>query len=871
MDLITTHMNADFDALGSIVAARKLYPGSKILLPGSQERAVREFLSLAKDIIRFETEESCDLEGVERLVVVDTRHRSRIGVAGKLIERGVTVHLFDHHPRMKGDIRADKETFLEVGASVTILAAIIKKKKIPLSYLEATLMLLGIYEETGSLTYRSTTKMDVDMVSFLLSCGASLPAVSRYLNRELGEEELSFLMKLINATERVSVKGTSIAVVSVSGEDYSGEIGTLIQKLMEIENISVLFAIVKTPGGRIHLVGRSKLQEVDVNKVLSHFGGGGHPTAASAKIEGGDPDAVRGTLIEVLRSHIRVRVRAADMMKPPPLSVDVNEHVSRAKARLVKEGCRAALVETEKGVVGTVTIDHLANAIRQGFGHSRVKGYMSTKVVAVRVKTPLFEVKKLFLEKDPALITVMKGARLAGVIERTDVLRRVHSDFFSHRAPGEKKIVQNLEGTMAKLLPPKIFRLLKRIGRIANREGLSVFIVGGVVRDLSLGVKNLDLDIVIEGDAIRFAGLLAQRLLGTLVVHRRFGTASIFLQGGPKIDLATARKEVYEVPAALPTVEFSSLKNDLIRRDFTINAMAVSLNDENFGQLIDFFGGLSDLRQGRIRVLHDSSFIDDPTRIFRAVRFEQRFGFTIDSHTQALITHAMRREMFDKTQTQRIRDELILILKEPDPVKALVRMDELHELVFIHPKIRCSARCLELCRAVEETVGWYECSRFRKRPIDAWLMYVMALTDALDLKEMRELTAKFVFTNADTARLLSFARDRAGTLVLLGRAGRVPPSRIFAALEPLAHEVTLAIMAKAPPGKARERIVEFFSRSHGTRLAIKGDELKACGLKPGPDFKRVMEKMLHRKIDRGFKTRNDELKYAKELIGALAR
>ncbi|MDD5422128.1 MAG: DHH family phosphoesterase, partial [Candidatus Omnitrophica bacterium] len=224
MDLITTHMNADFDALGSLVAAKRLYPDARLLLPGSQERSVREFLSLAKEQIVVESEKECSLDDVDRLVLVDTRHKSRIGIAASLLDKGVEVHVFDHHPRMKGDIVADKDISEEVGATVTMLADMLKRRGVRLSPLEATIMLLGIYEETGSLTYRITTKLDVDMVSFLLSQGASLSVVSSYLNRELSEGELSMLTKLISGTKRIVAKGVNVSLIELDSESYAGEL-----------------------------------------------------------------------------------------------------------------------------------------------------------------------------------------------------------------------------------------------------------------------------------------------------------------------------------------------------------------------------------------------------------------------------------------------------------------------------------------------------------------------------------------------------------------------------------------------------------------------------------------------------------------------
>ena len=388
MDLITTHTNADFDALGSLVAAKKLYPNSRLLLPGSQEEAVREFLSLAREQVAVESEKECRLDDVKRLILVDTRHKSRIGIAAGLVDKGVEVHIYDHHPRMKGDVVADQDVFEEVGATVSILADMIKRKHIRLSPLEATIMLIGIYEETGSLTYRTTTKLDVDMVSFLLSQGASLAVVSSYLNRELKEGELSFLTKLINATERMTIKGVSVSFIEVDSQAYVGELGVLIHKLVDIENIPVLFVLVRTPHKRVDIIARSRLISLDVNKVLSHFGGGGHPGAASAKVHDDDISSVKKRLVEVLKKLIKSRICAEDIMSSQIRTIDVNAKVVDAKRALLRDGLGGMPVVDKSRLVGIITLAGLNKAVKQGFGHSRLKGYMSRKVITVRPDTP---------------------------------------------------------------------------------------------------------------------------------------------------------------------------------------------------------------------------------------------------------------------------------------------------------------------------------------------------------------------------------------------------------------------------------------------------------------------------------------------------
>ncbi|MFA6141694.1 MAG: CBS domain-containing protein [Candidatus Omnitrophota bacterium] len=867
MDLITTHINADFDALGSLVAAKKLYPNSRLMLPGSQEKAVREFLSLAKELVVFESERECRLYDVTRLVLVDTRHKSRIGIAAELIDKGVEVHAYDHHPKTKDDIVADKDIYEEVGATVTILADIIKRKGFRVTPLEATIMLLGIYEETGSLTYRVTTKLDVDMVSFLLSKGANLSMVSSYLNRELSEGELALLTKFISITKKIEIKGVSISIAEIDSQSYTGELGTIIHKLTEIENIPVLFVLISSQHDRVDIIGRSSVPTVDANKILAHFGGGGHPGAAAAKVHGRDVAFVRNALINILEKNIKLHIRAKDIMSRNVRTMSPNVKIDDAREILLKERLGGMPVIVRGRVVGVITLEGLNKAIKRGFGHSRIKGYMSGRVVTVTPQTPLYIIQKAVMDEDAGVIPVLKGRRLAGVINRTKVMQNVYDASFSVPSEVRKNITSNISKKMSAILPKDIMGLLKKIGREGNSRGYSVFVVGGLVRDLMLGAKNLDLDIVVEGDAIKLGHVIAKKLDAALVIHRRFGTCSVVTKGRLKIDLATARKEVYERPAALPTVEFSSLKDDLVRRDFTINAMAVSLNKPSFGQLVDFFGGERDLSSARIRVMHDASFIDDPTRIFRAVRFEQRFGFKIDNHTEDLVKHAIKIEMFDKVEPQRIRDEIILILKEDEPFKALSRMAQLDELRFLHPNIKLNEKMVRLYKNIEEACRWYNDSSFKKRAIDIWLIYFMAMLGNLSYNDVSKICDRFVFRKGERLRILSYKKHAARvTKALATGSGSLEPSRTYTILEPLSFEVILLIMAGTASRAAKSRVRDFYRKYNGVKTSVRGEDLKAMGLRPCPDYKVILNRVLCAKIDGKLKTRKEEIIYTKRLI-----
>jgi tRNA nucleotidyltransferase (CCA-adding enzyme) len=882
MDLITTHKNADFDAMSSVVAASKLYPGARLLLPGSQEKAVRNFLALTKDKIRFEDEKTCRFDDVTRLIIVDNRHRSRIGMAAELADKkDVEVHVYDHHPRMASDIKGSKDVFKEVGATVSIILEILDKQgKFDLSPLEATIMLLGIYEETGSLSFRTTTKLDVDMVSKLLDKGANLNAVSLYLNRELSGMELTTLIDLLETTEVSDINGINVAFAEIDAGRFDGEMGTVVHKLQEVENYPVLFAMFKS-GERTKILARSRLELIDVNKILERFGGGGHSSAASARVTGLLPSAIRSEIKEMLKRITKPEISARDIMSFPVTIFNQEDKVYEVWEKLRSLGYKGAPVVNEEGtLVGMVTTGDLEKALKHDMGHSRLKGYMAQRLLTVSSDTPLHVLQRIMMDQDKGRIPVLDDGKLVGLVTRTDVLKRIHSAMFA-KSTSERTRVSNLSSRMIKFLPKRLMALVKLMGAEADARGVNVFLVGGFVRDMVLGSKNYDLDVVVESDAMKFAKLIADKIGGSLVVHHKFGTATVVndwpkwlgpplnVAGKLKIDVATARKEVYDKPAALPTVEFSSLRDDLYRRDFTINAMAVNINKHNFGLFVDFFGGMSDIESKVVRILHDKSFIDDPTRIFRAVRFEQRFGFAMEKHTEYLIKHAIKQEMFRKTENQRIREELILILKEKNPEKAVFRMKDLHELRFIHPNLTVDKALAKRFDEVRIAVRWYESADIHKRRLDTWLMYLICMLDRLTAGEVQETLERFVFTRSETMRVMSFKEKGEAAVKRLSSRKEMALSEIYRLLEPFSHEATLCIMSKSASRLARARTRKFFADLNGARLRIKGEDIGKLGLKPGPRYKDVLEKVLFLKLDGKVKSRKDEVEAARRIISGI--
>jgi tRNA nucleotidyltransferase (CCA-adding enzyme) len=416
-----------------------------------------------------------------------------------------------------------------------------------------------------------------------------------------------------------------------------------------------------------------------------------------------------------------------------------------------------------------------------------------------------------------------------------------------------------------KKLPREVQRLIHLSAGLASRQNLASYLVGGFVRDLLLGLPNLDLDIVVEGNGIKFAEALAGILKARLIRHRQFATATLVRGADCKIDITSARKEFYSRPASLPVVCPGTLIDDLYRRDFSINAMAIRISGKKGAELMDFFQGRADLKEKKIRILHDLSFIDDPTRILRAIRFEQRYGFAIEPNTLSLLQKAAKMKMINKVGPQRLRDELILILKENRPLKPLKRVKQLLGFSFINQNLSLTNRDFNFLSRLEKEIAWFKGSRMSRRRLDGWLIYFMGMIDGLSLGEVKSTCRNFVFRRGEEKRILDYKRLRYKIFSLL-KYRSVKPSRIYHILQPLSYETILSIKAKYKNKNLRRNIDDFLAVYNGVQVFTGGKDLQALGLKPGPDYQKIFHKVLNARIDGEIKTRDGELRFIKRII-----
>ncbi|MEA1963852.1 MAG: CBS domain-containing protein, partial [Candidatus Aerophobetes bacterium] len=641
-------------------------------------------------------------------------------------------------------------------------------------------------------------------------------------------------------------------------DEFIGGFSLPLHKFIDLKNLEVVFALIKSKE-RIYLIARSRTSSVNVGQILSFFGGGGHNFAASALIKEADSKEIEEKLYRVLEKEVKPHLTVGEVISPPEKTISPYASVREAEDILEKYDLETLPVIDKGKVVGVISRERIERLISHNTENTPLKNYISQKVATIPSFFSIKKAQEVMIEQEVKDLVVFNGEdRFAGVLSGPDLLNAFH---FQKKDLREYEEEDNLEKLLKEMAPPKIQDLLRRAGRIAQELGYRAFIVGGFVRDLLLRIENLDIDLVIEGDGISFAKAFAQEMRGEVKYHKDFGTATIILPDGFKLDIATSRREFYPAPAALPVVESAPLREDLLRRDFTVNAMAINLTPSSFGQLIDFFKGREALRQKRVRVLHSESFIQDPTRIFRAVRFEQRYRFVLEEKTQKLIKDALKKGVLDELSRERVRDEFIQILEEDRPDRVIQRMQELGILISIHPKMELTKEIEEDINSVIDIFAWFETLSGER--VKRWLIRLLLLLEDLGRDEVEEFCQEYRFSREEEDSIIKGRLEAEKIIEKLKSSEAAAPSSIYYLLQPLPREVLLFAMAKAKKKIVKKRIFLFLSRLEGVKTKVDGDDLKRIGYKPSPEFKEILEEVKKVKLDGLLTTKKEEIDYIK--------
>jgi tRNA nucleotidyltransferase (CCA-adding enzyme) len=865
MDIILTHEQTDFDGIASLLGAYLLDESRIPVLPRRMNRNVKAFLTLYGVELPFVDPRDLSGDPIDTVCLVDTQ--SLISVKGMSSDTMVSV--VDHHD-LRLDIPEDWDvTIKETGANTTIFVETIQSRDFHLTPIQATLLLLGIYEDTGSLTYTRTTPEDIFAAGYLLEQAASLAIVADYLNHPLSLEQQEIYEALQEDAESTMIHGHSVVIARADARETDAELSTLAHKLRDLLDPDAIFLLFNTRAG-VQLIARSTDDHVDVSRVAAEFEGGGHPRAAAALIREGELEEIQARLKKILPRYVQPAITAGQIMSRDPQILTPGTSVQEAEALMVRYGYEGYPVVEDGSIVGLLT----RRAVDRARAHDlnlTAASLMKAGEVYVHPGDPLEHIQNVMTDTDWGQIPVVhpEGGDIIGIVTRTDLLKILAP---STPTPGHQNLAPRLEA----ILPSARVKLLKEIAAQAQKQKAALYIVGGFVRDLLLDYRSLDFDLVVEGDAIALAKSVQDRFGGRVLSHDRFGTAKWFLgearleeHGVPvprgqtlpnTLDFITARTEFYTHPTALPTVERGSIKLDLHRRDFTINTLALRLDGRHYGKLYDYWGGLSDLKQGVVRVLHSLSFVDDPTRMLRAVRYEQRYGFEIDDRTQELLLEA--RPLIDRVSGDRIRHELNRIFDEKKAASMMERLDELGVLEAIHPTLdweKTLSKQVESIPDVIEGLDWDLPATFAGIPLRRALSYAVWLSRVQEPGEViraLKLTTDLSDAIESACSLLSDVQDLVGE----------PPSRITHRLDRVSLVGILTAYVVTERERVKDLLMRYVDEWQEVEPVTTGHDLRDRGLPPGPRYSEILIGLRDAWLDGEIDSEEEELALLEEYL-----
>lgn len=889
MRIILTHEQADFDALASLLGAHLVDESSIPVLPRKMNRNVQAFVTLYGGDLPFVDPRDLSSEPIDVVTLVDTQ--SLVSLKG--MSAKTRVYVIDHHAVRDDLPREWQVTTEETGATVTLFIEAIRERGGALSTIQATLLLLGVYEDTGSLTYTRTTARDLRAVAFLLEQGANLGLASNFLNHPLSFQQQEIYDELRSTIETHEVHGHSIVVACGDAQGMDEELSTIAHKLRDLLDPDGLFLLIQTRGG-IQLISRSTSDNIDVSEIASYFGGGGHSRAAAALIRDRALDDVRGELIRILPRYVRPAITVSQIMSYGPQVLAPYTPVEEAANRMQRYGYEGYPVVQDGKVVGLLTRRAVDRAISHNLNLT-ASSLMEAGEVTVKPEDSIEQLQRLMTDTGWGQIPVVNpdNGQIVGIVTRTDLLKTLnHED----RLPGPRNLAKRLESA----LPPARLALLKAVADVAYHQRVALYIVGGFVRDLMLDLPSLDFDLVVEGDAIALARALSKKFGGRFTSHSRFGTAKWFVSENSSelvqaltlkkgtdvdsseessssdlpdtLDFISARTEFYTYPTALPTVERGSIKLDLHRRDFTINTLALRLDGRHYGELHDYWGGLSDIRQRLVRCLHSLSFVDDPTRMLRAVRFEQRFNFQIEERTLQLLLEAV--SLMDRVSGDRIRHELDHILDEGRVTAMLIRLDELKLLAAIHPDLRWEnwlRERIDFLNKVDLEEEWVQWDSAKSREADGPTRSIVDLRrDLIYLLWMIRLPLKRAHSVLDRLKIPRIPADSIREACLLWEVlpslVDAPPSKIVNRLDGVPDMALYGAFLAVSEKKQRDLLQRYVTVWRQVAPTVSGHDLVALGLRQGPMFREILSSLRSAWLDGAITSVEEETALLEKLI-----
>ncbi|WP_267383819.1 CBS domain-containing protein [Cyanobacterium sp. uoEpiScrs1] len=903
MDLILCHQTVDFDALGAAVGLSLLRIDSRIVLTGGAHPSVKDFLSLYRDELALIELRSVNIEQIRSLTVVDAQQRERLGRVSAWFDLPhiTNIEIYDHHPNTTSDsdIPATFTKIEPVGATTTIIVEIMQRECIYPNPIEATVMALGIHVDTGSFTFSQSTPRDVYALAWLMERGVNLETVAEYCDPDFSPKLQQLLQESLNNIQKTNIKGYTVTSVLLTTETFISGLSNLTQRLMKLTKSDALLlghsykkrrSNKPYEKGRLTIIGRTRIKETNLNQLFKVYGGGGHKQAASLILREAEPRKTLDNLLQEFIAQIPYPLTARDLMSSPVRTIRPETTIEQAKKILLRYGHSGLLiVDDSKHLVGIISRRDLELAFHYGLSHAPVKGYMAQQLKTITPDTTLPEIESIMVTHDLGRLPVVEENGLLGIITRTDLLRQIYKNRREKQNQKDKKItlISSSLSFISQRLSSPIWKFLQFAAKEAEKQGWHLYIVGGAVRDLFLSEEEKfllvqDIDLVVDGfrhsadvgAGVKLASILQKSFSNTkLSVHGEFQTATLLWHKDPQlgslsVDIATSRTEFYPYPAANPKVEASSIRQDLYRRDFTINSLAIRLTSPRAGDLLDFFGGMLDLQTRKVRVLHANSFIEDPTRIYRAVRFAVRLKFDIETQTKVYISNAVKGGIYEQLINKkyevpslkiRLKTELKYILEAGYWKPALRLLADLDALMCLHSKLVLDAISWWQIRYLSRWLRYID----SKNNLEHWLLRLEALISQLDIAESSKIALNLQLPKDSIRRLKTLSEielDIKENLIKLDTKSKI--TRMFNFYQ----ESDLILIAVRSSKRIRYTIWQYLTKWSKIKPLLNGNDLIAMGYRPGPQYKIILDRLLNATLDREITTKEEARKLVKHMM-----
>lgn len=850
-------MNTDFDALASMIAAKKLYPDAQMVITDKQNVSVKQFLAIYRDSIDIKQDHQIDWKDVDHIILVDVASIKRVGPFIDELRSDVTYTVYDHHPPSEENVTFEEGKIEMIGAAVTMLVEKIAERNIPINSFEATVFGLGLYSDTTNFTNSNTTARDLKVASYLLENGMKLNLINKFSEQIDSDEQSKLFNQLLINTNEYEIDGLDIIVTTHEQKKFQGGLSTLTRKLLDTTGADAVISVVEMQK-RVYVVCRADSNRINFLPLMDKLGGGGHEKAASASIKKAKLADILPVVSDSIESLIKPAITAEAIMVTPVKTIPSTTTIEEAANLMYRYGHTGFPVVDDEKLLGIISRRDLDKATHHGLGHAPVKAYMSTNIITVEPSTSLEEIQNTMIKYDIGRLPVVSDGKLIGILSRTNVIEVLHNEQLKQRL--EKTALftnqSNLAVNMKQQLPADMYLLLQKIGQAADEFNVNAYMIGGIVRDLILERENDDIDVVIEGDGIAFAKFLVETYGGEVKIHESFGTSTWTHPNGTKIDITTSRFEYYDHPAALPTVEHSNLREDLYRRDFTINAMAIQLNESSFGEIIDFFNGREHLARRTIKVLHNLSFVEDPTRILRAVRFETRFDFKMDNETLDFASRSMDK-MTELSKT-RISNELHKLFTEERPLVGLQRLFELEFWSTMIEDLSGEATIMNHGRKLNETLE--HCEEFITQKDQQWFFYMML--PFYQQKRWVELVSEYALNRKEIklAEEIDHLRQLWPTLTVKGLSNLHPH------LKKISNEAILFFASHPDLEDDYNTIIEYVQARKSIPQLVSGEDLKSLGVKPGPIYSNLILEIEQAYLDKKIENKEDALQLVEQKL-----